>query len=93
MGEYLFVTLLTTLFLLTAIDIFANWYRKFLVRRKLPKYIRHFIEQAMWVLLALLCWNTLYRKFLPIEFDASHLLFTLFVFSLRGFVVSLIKQR
>ena len=93
MGEYLFVTLFATLFLLVGIDIFAKWYRKFHMRRKLPAHIRKFIEQAMWVLLALLSWNALYRKFLPVEFDASHLLFALFIFALRGLVLSLIEQR
>lgn len=93
MGEYLFVTLFTTLILLLAVDIFAKWYRKFLVRRKLPVHMRGFILQAMWVLLALLSWNALYRKFLPIEFDVSHLLFTLFIFSLRGLILSLLERR
>lgn len=93
MGEYLFSTLFGTLLLLTGIDLFARWYRKFLVRRRLPASIRNAIEQIMWVLLAFLCWNTLYRKFLPAEFDASHLLFTIFIFSLRGLVVSILQQR
>ena len=93
MGEYLFVTLLTTLLLFLAVELFVKWYRKFLVRRKLPAHIRGFILQAMWVLLALLSWNTLYRKFLPIEFDASHLLFALFIFSLRGLILSLLDNK
>ena len=93
MGEYLFITLFSTLFLLVGVDIFVRWYRIFLVRRRLPGHIRRAIEQVMWVLLALLCCNLLYRKFLPDQFDTSHLLFALFIFSLRGLLVSLMEQR
>lgn len=93
MGDYLFVTLFSTLFILLAVDLFARWYQTFLSRRSLPVHVRSFIIQAMWVLLALLSWNALYRKFLPIEFDASHLLFALFIFSLRGLILSLFEKK
>ena len=93
MGDYLFVTLFTTLFILLAVDLFAKWYQKFLIQHILPIHMRGFIIQAMWVLLALLSWNALYRKFLPIEFDVSHLLFALFIFSLRGLILSLFEQK
>lgn len=93
MGDYLFVMLFGALFLVVGVDIFVRWYRIFLVRRRLPVQMRKAIEQIMWVLLALLCWNLLYRKFLPDQFDTSHLLFALFIFSLRGLLVSFIEQR
>lgn len=92
MGKDLFSTLFATLFLMTIVEAFAGWYRKFLVRRRLPLYLRRLIVQIMWVLLALLLWNMLYRNFMPAEFDLSHLLFALFIYALRGLVVSILRK-
>ncbi len=88
MGENLISTLLIALGLFVGIDFFVDWYRQFLQRRRLPPTYQRSILQIMWVLLALLLWNALYRKFMPASFDGSHLLFALFIFSLRGMLLA-----
>ena len=92
MGDNLFMILSGTLFFILATELFSNWYRKYLVRRKFPVSIRRSMEKIKWVLLSLVFWNLLYRRSLPDEFDLSHLLFALFIFSLRGFTLSIIRQ-
>lgn len=92
MGKHLISILLGTIVLLLGIEWFSQWYHKFLQRQKIPLHIKRAIEQGMWVLLALLLWNALYRKFLPEEFDSSYLLFALFIFSLRGMVIAFLRR-
>ena len=93
MGQHLISTLVTTLLALVGIEAFVAWYDGFLRKRGLPVAIQRAIRQLLWVLLALVLWNALYRNFLPAEFDASYLLFTLFVFSLRGLVFSVFTRK
>ncbi len=92
MGEHLISTLLITLGLFIGIEFFVDWYRQFLIRRRLPDHYQRAILQIMWVLLSLILWNALYRRFMPEEFDGSHLLFALFIFSLRGMLLSFIRR-
>ena len=92
MGKHLISTLVTALVAIVGIELFVSWYRTFLKKRKLPRHIQRAIEQILWVLLSLILWNALYRKFMPAEFDGSHLLFALFIFSLRGLFLSLLGK-
>lgn len=92
MGKHLISTLLTTLIAILGIELFVGWYRNFLKKRRLPQHLQRAIEQILWVLLSLILWNALYRKFMPAEFDGSHLLFALFIFSLRGLFLSLVRK-
>ncbi|MCA9734371.1 hypothetical protein KC799_19715 [candidate division KSB1 bacterium] len=92
MGKNLFTILIGSIVFLVVIDLFELWYRKFLKNYlKTPHIVRH-ILQVKWVVLAFLFWNGLYRYFLPEEFTMSHLLFALFVYSLRGLAAETFRR-
>lgn len=93
MGKNLFSALILSVAIVAAIDWFVNWYTGFLARRALSAELGRRLKQIFWVLLALVFWNALYRLALPESFDFSYVLFALFIFSLRGAVMSLILQK
>jgi hypothetical protein len=88
MGKNLFSVLALSVLIVAAIEWFMNWYAGFLARRLTSSELGQRIKQLFWVLLALLFWNSLYRLALPESFDLSYFLFALFIFSLRGLVMS-----
>ena len=93
MGEYLLTTLVASVFMMCLIDVFTKWYRRFLKGRKINKQVCASIIQIMWVFTALILWNSLFRSFMPVEFDVSHVLFALFVYTLRGLVMSVFQGK
>jgi hypothetical protein len=88
MGKNLFTALVLSVVVVATIDWFINWYGGFLTRRSVSSGMSHRIQQIFWVLLALIFWNSLYRLALPESFDFSYVLFALFIFALRGLVLS-----
>jgi hypothetical protein len=88
MGKNLFSALILSVVIVAAIDWFVGWYTAFLTRRVLSAGLGRRIKQIFWVLLAFVFWNSLYRLALPESFDLSYVLFALFIFSLRGLVIS-----
>ncbi|KAA3653677.1 MAG: hypothetical protein DWQ10_18230 [Calditrichaeota bacterium] len=92
MGKNLFIVLTGSIIFLLVIDLFEIWYRRFLKNYVASEHIARTILQVKWVLLAFLFWNALYRYFLPEEFTISHLLFALFVYSLRGLAAETFRR-
>lgn len=92
MGEFLFTTLGVTLILMNGIELFTRWYREYLQKRHMTSSTRRSLLQIMWLLTALLIWRALYKNYMPAEFTGSHMLFALFVFSLRGLTLSFFRR-
>lgn len=93
MGKNLFAVLVLSVVFVAAVDWFVDWYDNFLARRVLSSEMGRRIKQVFWVLLAIVFWNSLYRLALPESFDISYVLFALFIFSLRGLVLSFFTRK
>ncbi len=86
MGDHLFVVTLVTLFMMFWIDVFRNWYRRFLSKRGMSERNIRNMMRIQWVILAIIFWYTLLHRGMPPEFNITHFSFALFVFSLYGLI-------
>ncbi len=93
MGENLFLMLTAGVLLVSGTDLFVRWYTVYLGKRGFPPILQRHLVQIQWVVLSLFFWNILYRNFLPEQFTLSHVLFALFIFSLRGLILSFLPKR
>ncbi|HHL73688.1 MAG TPA: hypothetical protein ENJ29_14365 [Bacteroidetes bacterium] len=93
MGENLFLMLIGGVLLISGTDLFVRWYTVYLSRRNFPAVLQRHFVQIQWVVLSLFFWNLLYRNFLPQAFTLSHVLFALFIFSLRGLILSFLPKK
>jgi len=90
MGENIFSVTLITLLMFFWIDIFRNWYIKFLKKRGVPERALRLAIRALWIILTMLFWYTLLQRGLPEEFTFVHFAYPLFIFSLYGLLRSFI---
>lgn len=93
MGANLLIISVGSLLIMWFIDFFTVWYASFL-KRWMPHFkIRVLLGQLVWAILAVIFWNTLYQSHLPELLSPTYFFFVLFIYSVRGLVDSLIKDR
>ncbi|NOZ56656.1 MAG: hypothetical protein GXO73_07700 [Calditrichaeota bacterium] len=88
MGEKLLTATVASLVIIWAIDWFDGWYERFLERRGLSPQLRKNFRMIQWVVLALLFWFSLVNAGLPPKFGSAFFLYVLFIYSLRGLLVT-----
>jgi len=88
MGEKLLTATVASLVIIWAIDWFDGWYDRFLERRGLNPRLRKNFRMIQWVVLALLFWFSLVNAGLPPKFGSAFFLYVLFIYSLRGLLVT-----
>ncbi len=93
MGEHLFVVSALTLFMFFWIDVFRKWYARFLMRRGMSRRNVNSMMRILWIILAILFWYTLLHRGMPAEFNITHFSYTLFIFSLYGFLREIFFRR
>lgn len=93
MGAKLLTISAGSLVLIWCIDLFTNWYAKFLERWMPNIKIRTMLVQLVWAFLAIIFWNVLYYNHLPKSFSPAYFFFVLFIYSVHGLVTSLIRGR
>lgn len=91
MGEKMLSVSLMTLVMFFAIDWFVRWYNSFLQKRALDKRFRTLLIRLVWIISALLFWSAMFKKGMPHGFTITHFAFALFIFSVFGFVKSLLS--
>lgn len=92
MGAQLFTITLGSLLIIWFIDLFVEWYSKYLRRFMPSKKIQSLFVNLVWALLAFIFWNALYRNHLPETFSLNYFLFVLFIYSLRGLIESFVRK-
>ena len=92
MGAQLLSITLGSLLVILLIDLFVQWYGKFLMRWMPNIRIRTLLVHLLWALLAVIFWNSLYQKHLPETFTLTNFLFVLFIYSVRGLVESFVRK-
>ncbi len=93
MGPRVLVTLVITLLMVGAVDIFMEWYRGFLKNRRVSPPLSVLIQRILFVLLAFLFWRALVGHQRTEEFASTHFFFTLFIYCLYRLIASYFKDR
>lgn len=92
MGLQMLTVIVASLLLVGFIDVFANWYAKYLFQRVPFVKIRLLFRRLLWVVLAILFWLNLWVRRMPESFDMSYLLFVGFVYSVKGLIHAFTKS-
>ncbi len=93
MGLQILVVVLASLILVLATDLFLSWYLRYLKARfSNPRLLRQ-VVRLIWAILALLFWMNLSARRMVPDLNLSHLLFALFIYSLRGLMVTFYPGR
>lgn len=92
MGLRILSVTVGALALVGIVDFFSSWYGRFLNRRPISEQLRIQLRRILWAVFAVTFWMALLRFGLPEQFDTSHFLFVLFIYSVRGMIVSFIKS-
>ncbi len=88
MGLRILVVVLASLILVLGTDLFISWYLRYLKVRFSNVRILRQIVRLIWAILALLFWMNLSARRMVPELNTSHLLFALFIYSLRNLMAS-----
>jgi len=84
-------TLIFTIFLTGAVDIFMDWYRLFLKRRGVKSHLNLLIRRVLLVLLAFVFWRPMAFS-IQNELSSTHFLFSLFVFCFYSLIATFFKE-
>lgn len=90
MGLRILSVTIGALVLVGVVDFFSGWYYRFLNKRPISDSLRIILCRILWAVFALTFWLALLRFGLPEQFDTTHFLFVLFIYSLRGLFVAFI---
>ncbi len=93
MGVKILVVVVASLLLILGTDIFISWYLRYLKMRFSNARILRQIVRLIWAILALLFWMNLSARHMVPELNMSHLLFALFIYSLRGLMATFYPTR
>lgn len=88
MGLRILSVTVGALILVGTVDFFSHWYGHFLTRRPITNQLRILLRRTFWAVFAVTFWLALLNYGLPEQFDTTHLLFALFIFSVRGLILS-----
>jgi len=91
-GEHLFTVLLLTLFMFFWLDVFWNWYEKFLARFGFTLPLIKLFKRIFWLLMTIIFWFTLLHRGFPKEFTITHFAFALFILCLYNAIKSFFKK-
>lgn len=93
MGTNLIIISVGSLLIMILMDFFTRWYAGFL-KRWMPHFrIRVLLGRLVWTILAVTFWWTLYRNHLSELLSPASLFFVLFIYSVRGLIISLFRDR
>jgi hypothetical protein len=90
MGLRILTVTVGALTLVGIVDFFSGWYGRFLSQRPISESLRIILRRILWVVFALTFWMALLHFGLPEQFDTTHFLFVLFIYSIRGMIVSFV---
>jgi len=90
MGLRMLTVTIAALALVGVVDFFSGWYARFLQQRPISEQLRISLRRILWVLFALTFWIAILHFGLPEQFDTTHFLFVLFIYSVRGLIVSFV---
>jgi hypothetical protein len=93
LGAKLLSTILYSLVIMGAVDIFSEWYRNFLNKRGVDHKFVIFLHRATFVILAFIFWQSLIREQEAAEFAPTHFFFALFIYCLYRLVASFFKGK
>lgn len=93
MGTRIFATILITLIMVGAVDIFQMWYTTFLRKRGLNDKLIILIKRVTFVILAFLFWRTLIGEPIKGEFAATHFYFALFIYCFYRLISSFYRSK
>ena len=91
MDAKLLPTLLFTLFMIGAVDLFIDWYAIFLKRRGISDPINLLIRRATLVILTFLFWRPMVGR-IHLELSSTHFLFALFAYCFYRIIASFFKE-
>jgi len=80
LGARILSTILFSVFLVGAVDIFSQWYRGFLIRRGVEPRLNLLLRRIFFVILAFIFWRALLAQHIVAEFAPTHFFFTLFIY-------------
>jgi hypothetical protein len=92
MGLRILTITVGALVLVGLVDFFSNWYGRFLTNRPISEQLRILLRRILWAVFATTSWVALLHFGLPEQFDTTHFLFVLFIYSLRGMIVSFVTS-
>jgi len=88
MGLRMLSVTIGALVFLGTVDFFSHWYARFLNHRPISDQLRILLRRTFWAVFAVTFWVALLNYGLPEQFDTTHLLFVLFIYSVRGLIIS-----
>ncbi len=93
MGLRILTVTIGALALVGVVDFFSGWYARFLKQRPISERLQISLRRILWAVFALTFWVALLHFGLPEQFDTTHFLFVLFIYSVRGMLVSFITLK
>lgn len=80
LGTKILSTIIISILMVGAVDIFSEWYKGFLNKRGINPKIILLIRRATFVILAFMFWRSLVAEQQTEEFASTHFFFALFVY-------------
>lgn len=93
LGARILSTILFSLLMVGAVDIFLEWYRTFLQRRKVDEKLILLLRRLTFVILAFIFWRSLVSQQETGEFASTHFFFTLFIYCFYRLISTFFKGR
>jgi len=92
-GGKILSTVLFSILMVGAVDIFIEWYRTFLIKRGVSTQLILLLRRITFVILAFIFWRSMVDQLGPKEFAATHFFFTLFIYCFYRLISSFYKGR
>ena len=92
MGTKIFTITLFSILMVGAVDIFIEWYKTFLLKRRFDKKLIRLIIRIGFVLLAFVFWRALVAQQKSLEFASTHFFFALFIYCFYRLISSFSKK-
>ncbi len=92
MGLQMLIVIVASLLLVGFIDVFVNWYGKYLFQYLPFAKLRVLFRRLLWVVLAILFWLNFWIRHTQQSLDISYFLFVGFIYSVKGLIYAFVKS-
>lgn len=92
MGVRILITLVFTLLMVGAVDIFLSWYKSFLQKRKIDPNLIKLLTRLTFIILAFLFWRAFVSQTETFDFNITHFLFALFIYCFYRLIATFFKK-